>query len=99
MAVFFFLQQPLSSSQLLYYCGLPKGLKFDARPQTGAYSCSANTDLQALYQSTMSTDSVWIELWLGGGTNCTLRCDFGDGTSVISVEGLHTSYTGLVVDR
>ena len=47
----------------------------------------------------MVTEEVYLKIQVGQGTNCTIRCDFGDDTPLVTVEGVHTPYNIPVVDK
>ena len=47
-----------------------------------------------------ATDEVQLVVGVTGGTNMTVRCDFGvgDPSSVVTVEALHTPFTETPTD-
>ena len=55
--------------------------------------------VQELNDSTLKTDEVHMDVYIEGGTNTTVRCDFGEDTSsVITVEVHHSPYDAPVVN-
>lgn len=55
---------------------------------------------QELDESTLRTDEVYMDVYIGEGTNTTVRCDFREETtSLITVEAHHTPYNVPVLNR